>query len=353
MDLTTTYMGLNLKTPLVASAGPLQRNLENIRQMEQAGISAIVMYSLFEEQIAHEGRELEYYIGQGQYTFAEVQSYYPDFQTYNTGPDGYLEKIAEAKKAVSIPIIGSLNGVSTGGWVDYAQKIEQAGADALELNIYYIPTDPGMTGTTLEDRYVDLVKDVRSKVTFPIAVKLGPYFTSMPNLSKRLDEAGANALVLFNRFYQPDFDLDNLDVVPNLTLSTSAELRLPLRWISLLHGKVQADLAATTGIHTAEDVLKAIMAGANVTMMTSALLKFGIGYVTELENNIQDWMVEKEYKSIAQMKGSMSQVNSDQPAAYERANYMKVLNSFGQNGTIGLTGSGLSTADERAGFMDI
>lgn len=346
-------MGLNLKNPLVVSAGPLQRDIDNIRRMEEAGVSAIVMYSLFEEQIAHEGRELEYYIGQGQYTFAEVNSYYPDFQVYNTGPDGYLEKIAEAKNAVSIPVIGSLNGVSTGGWVDYAQRIEQAGADALELNIYYVPTTSDLESGAMEDRYVELVRDLRSKVTFPISIKLSPFFTSLPNLAQRLVDAGANALVLFNRFYQPDFDLENLEVTPNLTLSTSQELRLPLRWIALLYGRIDADLAATTGIHTSEDVLKVMMAGANVAMMTSALLKFGIGHVTEVLNSLRDWMTEREYESITQMRGSMSQKNSDQPSAYERANYMKVLNSFGNGSTIGLASPGLSTADERAGFMDI
>jgi dihydroorotate dehydrogenase (fumarate) len=359
MDLTTNYLGMTLKNPLVASSGPLQRDVDNIRRMEEAGVSAVVMYSLFEEQIVHEGRELEYYIGMGQHTFVEVQSYYPDFQTYNTGPDGYTEQIAKVKKAVGIPVIGSLNGVSTGGWVEYAKKIEQAGADALELNIYYVPTDANLDSNTLEERYVGLMRDIRAQVKIPVAVKLSPYFTALPNLAKRLVEAGANGLVLFNRFYQPDFDLEELEVSPNLMLSTSHELRLPLRWISLLYGRVEADMAASTGVHTAEDVLKVMMAGAKVAMMTSSLLKFGIDHTTSMLNGIRDWMEEREYESITQMQGSMSQKAVDQPAAFERVNYMQVLNSFG-NGAgglsspgLGMQSVGLSSSDEREGFMSV
>jgi dihydroorotate dehydrogenase (fumarate) len=352
-------MGLTLKNPLVASSGPLQRDVSNIKKMEEAGISAVVMYSLFEEQIVHEGRELEYYIGTGKNTFAEVQSYYPDFQTYNTGPDGYTEQIAKVKEAVNIPVIGSLNGVSGGGWVEYAKKIEQAGADALELNIYYVATDPTMDSSRLEERYVSLVRDVRAQVSIPIAIKISPYFTSVPNLAKRLVEAGANGLVLFNRFYQPDFDLEALEVVPHLTLSTSYEMQLPLRWVALLYGRVEADMALSSGVHTAADVLKSMMAGAKVAMMTSALLKFGVDHTIDLIDGIRNWMEEKEYESIQQMQGSMSQKAVDQPAAFERVNYMQVLNSFG-NGAGGLSQSGvemhrvgLSSSDDREGFMSV
>jgi len=328
MDLTTTYLGLKLKNPLVASAGPLQKNIDNVRRMEEAGISAIVMYSLFEEQIIHESNALDNYITRGTNTFAEVNSYFPTFESFNVGTEGYIEELSQIKQAVSIPVIGSLNGVSTGGWVEYADKIEQAGADALELNIYYIPNDPELTSVELENAYVSLVKDVRSRVKIPIAIKLSPYFTTLPNFARRLVEAGANGLVLFNRFYQPDFDLDELEVVPNLTLSTSHDLRLPLRWIAMLYGRINADFAASSGIHTPEDIIKVIMAGASVTMATSTFLKYGIDRAEELLDGVRDWLEEKEYQSISQMKGSMSQKAVAEPAAFERANYMKVLNSF-------------------------
>lgn len=358
MDLSTNYMGFELKNPLVASSGPLQRNIDNIVRMEEAGISAVVMYSLFEEQIIHEGRELDYYIGQGKYTFAEVQSYYPDFQTYNTGPDGYLEQISKVKKAVSIPVIGSLNGVSTGGWLDYAKKIEQAGADGLELNIYYIPTNQELESATLEDQYVTLVSDVCKQVKIPVAVKLSPFFTAIPNLAKRLGDAGASGLVLFNRFYQPDFDLEKLEVVPNLFLSTPYEMRLPLRWIALLYGRIQTDMAASSGIHSAEDVLKVMMAGAKTAMMTSVMLKFGIDYTISILNNIRDWMEAKEYESIKQMQGSMSQKAVAQPSAFERANYMKVLNSFeptpaGASRGIPMQQTEFATSTEGEGYMSV
>ena len=328
VDLKTTYLGLKLKNPLVASPSPLSEKVENVKRLEEAGVSAVVMYSLFEEQIIHESMELDHYLSQGTETFAEALSYLPDTGKYSLAPEKYLEQVRKVKQAVSIPVIGSLNGVSTGGWIKYARKIEEAGADALELNIYFLPNNPGLTASELEDSYVTLVRDVRAQIKIPLAVKLSPYFTALPNLAKRLVEAGANGLVLFNRFYQPDFDLEQLEVVPNLVLSNSAELRLPLRWIAMLYGRVQADFALTSGVHTAQDALKAVMAGASVAMTTSALLKNGIAKADEIVKGMESWMVEHEYESVQQMKGSMSQKAVAEPAAFERANYMKVLSSF-------------------------
>ena len=328
VDLKTTYLGLKLKNPLVASPSPLSEKVENVKRLEEAGVSAVVMYSLFEEQIIHESMELDHYLSQGTESFAEALSYLPDTGKYSLAPEKYLEQVRKVKQAVNIPVIGSLNGVSTGGWIKYARKIEEAGADALELNIYFLPNNPGLTASELEDSYVTLVRDVRVQIKIPLAVKLSPYFTALPNLAKRLVEAGANGLVLFNRFYQPDFDLEQLEVVPNLVLSNSAELRLPLRWIAMLYGRVQADFALTSGVHTAQDALKAVMAGASVAMTTSALLKNGIAKADEIVKGMESWMVEHEYESVQQMKGSMSQKAVAEPAAFERANYMKVLSSF-------------------------
>jgi dihydroorotate dehydrogenase (fumarate) len=329
-DLTTTYLGLQLKNPLVASASPLSKKVENVRRLENAGAAAVVMYSLFEEQITHESHELDHYLERGTHSFAESLSYFPDLDDYNLGPERYLEHLHKVKQAVSIPVIGSLNGVSSGGWVEFAHLIEEAGADALELNIYYLPTEVDLSGAELEEDYVKLVRDVRARVKLPIAVKLSPFFTTLPNMAKRFVDAGANGLVLFNRFYQPDFDLEELEVVPNLVLSTSNELRLPLRWIAILYGRVEADFALTSGVHTAEDVLKAMMAGANVAMMTSTLLANGLGRLMPILTALQEWMEEHEYESITQMRGSMSQSAVAEPAAFERANYMKALNSFDQ-----------------------
>jgi dihydroorotate dehydrogenase (fumarate) len=329
-DLTTTYLGLHLKNPLVASASPLSKKLDTVQRIEDAGAAALVMYSLFEEQINHDSYELDHYLERGTHSFAEALSYFPDVGNYNLGPEPYLEHLHNIKQKLSIPVIGSLNGISTGGWVDYAHRIEQAGADALELNIYYLPSDPDLTAAELEDDYVQLVKDVRAKVKLPIAVKLSPYFTALPNLAKRIVEAGANGLVLFNRFYQPDFDLEELEVVPHLVLSKSYEMRLPLRWIAILYGRVQADFALTSGVHTAEDVLKAMMAGANVAMMASTLLENGVGRLMHILNDLEEWMVEHEYESIEQMRGSMSQQAVTEPAAFERANYIKALTTFDQ-----------------------
>ncbi|MBN1218621.1 MAG: dihydroorotate dehydrogenase-like protein [Anaerolineae bacterium] len=328
MDLTTTYMGMTLKNPLVPSASPLSEDINNIRKMEDAGASAVVMYSLFEEQIIGESEQLDHFLSYGEESFAEALTYFPEAESYNVGPDGYLELIRQAKAAVDIPVIGSLNGVSSGGWIEYAQKIEQAGANGLELNIYYIPTSIKMTGSEVEQMYVDIVKDVKSSISIPVAVKLNPYFSATVNMAQRLAEAGADALVLFNRFYQPDLDLERLEVVPNLVLSNSNELRLPLRWVAILYGRVPVDFAITSGVHTYLDVLKGLMAGARVTMMTSELLRNGIERIGVILDEMREWMDEGEYDSVAQMQGSMSQKNVAEPAAFERANYMKVLHSW-------------------------
>ena len=328
LDLTTTYLGLHLKNPLVASASPLSKKIDTLRRLEDAGAAAVVMYSLFEEQLTHESQELHHYLERGTNSFAESLDYFPELDTYNMGPELYLEHLHNVKRALDIPVIGSLNGISPGGWVDYAHRMEQAGADALELNIYSLPTDPDVSSAELEDSYVQLVRDVRATIKLPIALKLSPFFTSLPHVAKRFVEAGANGLVLFNRFYQPDFDLEELEVIPNLELSTSHELRLPLRWIAILYGRIAADFALTSGVHTAQDVLKAMMAGANVAMMTSTLLTNGVGRLMHILNDLQEWMEEHEYVSIRQMRGSMSQQAVADPAAFERANYMRALSSF-------------------------
>lgn len=327
-DLTTTYLGLTLKNPVVASASPLSKKLEGIRRLEEAGASAVVMYSLFEEQITHESLALDHFLNRGTESFAEALSYFPDLENYNIGPEEYLNLIRRAKEAVSIPIIGSLNGVSAGGWVEYARKIEEAGADALELNMYYIPTDTDITAQELEQNYVDLVAEVCSRVSIPVAVKLSPFFTSLPNLAKRLTGAGAKGLVLFNRFIQPDLDIETLEVTPALQLSTPAELRLPLRWVAILYGRVPCDLALTSGVHDAQAVLKAMMAGAKVTMLASELLQNGLKRIGEILTDMNAWMETFEYESIRQMQGSMSQKSVAEPAAFERANYLKALQTF-------------------------
>jgi len=328
IDLTTQYLGLTLKNPLVVSASPLSEDPGNIRRMEDAGASAVVLPSLFEEQIQVESTTLDRFLSQGTESFAESLTYIPNMIGYNLGPDGYLEHLRRAKQAAGIPIIGSLNGVSTGGWVGYAKKIEEAGADALELNIYFISTDVEMSGDRVEQMYVDLVSQVKSSIRIPVAVKIGPYFGSLPNMARRLDQAGAGALVLFNRFYQPDFDLENLEVVPNLILSTPHELLLRLNWVAVLYGKIKADFAVTGGVHTGRDVLKSMMAGAHVAMLTSALLKNGIGHLATVRTELLKWMEEHEYESIQQMQGSMSQRAVADPSAFQRANYVKVLSSY-------------------------
>lgn len=328
VDLTTTYLGLHLHNPVIASASPLSKDVDTVRRLEEAGAAAVVMYSLFEEQIIRESLALDHYLSHSSDAHAEALSYLPDMGTYSIGPEAYLEQIYRLKQAVDIPIIASLNGVSSGGWIRYAKLIEQAGADALELNTYFLPVDLDLTASALEDAYATLVQDIRALVDFPIAVKLSPFFTALPNLVQRLVAAGANGLVLFNRFYQPDIDLETLTIVPNLTLSNSNELRLPLRWIALLSGRVPIDFAATGGVHTPEDVVKAVMVGAHATMMASALLQHGPGYVAYMLEGIRTWMETYEYESIQQMHGSMRQQAVAEPAAFERANYMKVLGSY-------------------------
>ncbi len=328
MDLSTTYLGLKLKNPIVPSAGPFSRSLDMMKRLEEAGAAAIVMYSLFEEQIAHETAELYHYLSYGTESFAEALTYFPDLQQYNMGPEEYVEFIHTAKNSLKIPIIGSLNGISVGGWIKYARKIQEAGADAIELNIYYIPTDPELRGIDVEDRYLEVLYAIKEAVTIPIAVKLSPYFSSMAHMARRLDHAGADGLVMFNRFYQPDINLETLDVRPNIILSTPQAQRLPMRWIAILFGNVKANLAATGGIHTADDAIKMLLVGADVTMMCSALLKNGPEYVTEVLQKMEQWMVEREYISVQQLKGSMSQRSIADPSAFERANYMKALNSY-------------------------
>lgn len=334
VDLSTSYLGLELKNPLVASASPLSQKVETVRKLEEAGIAAVVMYSLFEEQIIYDSLRLDRDLSQGTESFAEALTYFPDLSAhsdlnqYSIGPDDYVDNLNKLKNSVGIPIIGSLNGVTNGGWIEYAQKIEQAGADALELNIYNLPTDPAVSSLEIENEYLDLVRSIRASIRIPIAVKLSQFFTNLPHFAQNLVEAGANGLVLFNRFYQPDFDLEELEVVPRLVLSSSHELRLPLRWIAILYDRIAADFALTSGIHTAEDMLKATMAGASASMVASTLLKYGVSHVTDILEGARSWMVEHEYESITQMKGSMSQQAVAEPAAFERANYIKVLSSF-------------------------
>jgi dihydroorotate dehydrogenase (fumarate) len=328
MDLTTTYMGLKLKNPLVPSASPLGRDISTVRRMEDVGAAAVVLESLFEEQIIHEKFEMDHFLAQGTESFAEATSYFPESDMYNFGPDEYLSHIQKCKEAVDIPIIASLNGVSTGGWTEYARKIQEAGADALELNSYYLATDPMKEPRAIEDNYIEVLKAVKNAVTIPVALKLSPFFTSLSYMATRFDEVGVDALVLFNRFYQPDIDLENLEVMPNLVLSSSESMRLPLRWIAILYGKIKASMAATTGIHTPEDALKMIMAGADVTQLCATLLQNGIERITQIQDGMVKWMEDHEYESLKQMKGSMSHKSVAEPAAFERANYMRVLKSY-------------------------
>ena len=328
MSLATNYLGLVLKNPIVASSSPLSHSVDSIRRLEDAGCSAVVMYSLFEEQITFDSFYVDHYLRNNTNSYAESLSYFPEMDSYNVWPDEYLNLIRRAKESVDIPIIGSLNGVSIGGWTNYASLIEDAGADALELNVYYLPTSVDLTGQEVENIYVDMLRHVKPSVTIPIAMKLSPFFSSTANVAKRLVDEGASGLVFFNRFYQPDFDLEKLEVTPRLVLSNSHELRLPLRWVAILYGRLLADLAITSGVHTSEDVLKGLMAGAKVTMMASELLQNGLRRIKEILVEIEGWMSEREYASAAQMIGSMSQQHCAEPAAFERANYMKTLDSY-------------------------
>ena len=328
MNLTTNYLGMLLKNPIVASSSPLSHNVDSIRRLEDAGAAAVVMYSLFEEQIGFDSYYIDHHLTQGIDSYAESISYFPDMQSYNVGPDEYLNLIRRAKEAVEIPIIGSLNGTSVGGWTDYASLIEEAGADALELNVYYLPASTTIKGIDVEGLYLDILETVREAVTIPLAIKLSPFFSSVAHMASSLSEQGADGLVLFNRFYQPDFDLERLEVAPRLVLSNSNELRLPLRWVAILYGRVKADLAITSGVHTSEDVVKGLMAGAKVTMMASELLQNGVRRIGQVLNEVVTWLDEREYESVTQMIGAMSQMHCTEPAAYERANYMKMLQSY-------------------------
>lgn len=328
MDLTTTYMGLKLRNPLVASASPLSEEIETIKRLEDAGAAAVVLYSLFEEQLRRESAELDYHLHHGTESFAEALSYFPEASEYRTGPEDYLEHIQKAKQAVKMPVIASLNGSTLGGWTAYAKQIQQAGADALELNIYSIPTEADDTAAAVENTYVDILKAVKKEVTIPVAVKLSPFFTNFANVAKRLSDAGADGLVLFNRFYQPDIDLENLEVKPNILLSTPMAMRLPLRWVAILYGRVSSSLAGTSGIHRASDALKMLMAGADVTMLCSALLRHGPAHIGTVERDMIAWLEQHEYESVKQLKGSLSQKNCEDPSSFERAQYMRAISSY-------------------------
>lgn len=327
INLSTRYLGLELPTPLVASASPLSHEIDSIRRLEDAGASAVVLYSLFEEQLRQERFEIEHHLTAGTDSFAEAASFFPQPSEFRLGPEEYLRHIHRAKEAVSIPIIASLNGSSVGGWTQYANLIEQAGADALECNIYFLATDPELSSIAIEQQYVDIVEAVKSVVSIPVAVKVGPFFSNMANMAKRFDEAGANGLVLFNRFYQPDINLEELEIEPSVLLSTAQALRLPLTWIGILYGRIRANLAATSGVHGPEDVVKLLMVGADVTMLCSALLKNGIHHLRHIERGVVEWMEKHEYESVEQMKGSMSQIRCPNPGAFERAQYMKAVKS--------------------------
>ena len=327
-DLRTTYLGLELRNPIVPSAGPYARSVDSAKALEEAGAAAIVAHSLFEEEVQHEELELAHYLEHGTESSPEAIDYFPDAADYQTGPKEYLEHIRRLKASLKIPVIGSLNGVTSGGWVEYAQEIQQAGADALELNVYTIPADLETDGREIEDHTVAVLAAVKSRVTIPVAIKLSPFYSAMGHMARRLDEAGADGLVLFNRFYQPDIDLETLEVYPNVKLSTPQALRLPLRWLAILHGRVKASLAASSAIHQADDALKMLLVGADIATMCSAILQRGPEAVTEVLTGIREWMTEKEYESVEQLKGSMSHRSTSDPTAFERANYMKALTTY-------------------------
>ena len=329
MDLSTTYLGMKLRSPLVPSAAqPLTENVDNIKRMEDAGAAAVVMHSLFEEQLTLERRELYESLTQGTNSFAEALTYFPEPSEFHVGPELYLKNIAKAKAAVKIPIIASLNGSTPGGWVRYAGQIEQAGANALELNIYWIPTDPSLSSIRIEDTFIDILQSVKKQVSIPVSVKLSPFFTNFANMARRLEAGGADGLTLFNRFYQPDIDLELLEVTPNILLSTPMAMRVPLRWIAILRDQVRLSLAATSGIHRATDAIKMLMAGADVTMLCSAILRHGAKHIGVVENEMRLWLEEHEYESVRQLQGSMSQKNCPDPAAFERAQYMRAIASY-------------------------
>jgi dihydroorotate dehydrogenase (fumarate) len=332
MDLTTTYLGLNLRSPLVVgAAAQLSEDIDNIKRMEDAGAAAVVLHSLFEEQIRQERFALHHHLEYGTESFAEALTYFPEPEIFHVGTEEYLNHIRKAKETTNIPIIASLNGSTPGGWTDYAKQIEQAGADALELNVYYVPTDLDLPGEQVEQTYLYILRAVKAAVNIPVAIKVSPFFSNMANMAKQLTEAGANGLVLFNRFYQPDIDIENLEVQSNVLLSTPQAMRLPMRWIALLYGRLETDFAATSGIHKAHDVLKMLMAGANVTMLVSVLMRHGIGEITAIEQGMRHWMEENEYESVKQMRGSMSQLHCPDESAFERAQYMKAVQTYNPN----------------------
>lgn len=328
MNIQTSYLGMPLKTPLVASASPLMQKVSNIKQMEDAGIGAVVLHSLYEEEIRQERHALLHHLEYGTESYAEATSYFNEPQVFYAKTDAYLEHIRKARESVDIPVIASLNGSTQGGWTSFAQQMAEAGASALELNIYTIPTDMDLQGGSVEQLVVNIVSAVKDAIDIPVAVKLSPYYSNMANMAKKLDHAGADALVLFNRFYQPDINLETLETEPNILLSTPYDLRLPLRWIGILYGHVKASLAATSGIHQADDVIKMLMVGANVTMMTSALLKYGIEHIQTVERAMVQWLEEHEYDSVEQLRGSMSRIHSADASAFERAQYMRGLKTY-------------------------
>lgn len=327
-DLGTRYLGLPLRTPLVASSSPLTGTLEGLRRLEDAGAAAVVLPSLFEEDLTQEALAVHGALEAGTGMFAEALDYMPDLASYDVGPDRYLELLAAAKRALGVPVLASLNGTTPGGWIEHARSIQEAGADALELNLYQVAADPTHSSADLERRDLELVSALRQELHIPLAVKLSPYFTGLAHFACLLAASGADGLVLFNRFYQPDFDLETLEVAPHLQLSVSQELRLPLRWIAILRGRVELSLAATSGVHTPEDVLKVLLAGADAAMLASALLERGPALLSELEGAIARWMDEREYESVEQLKGSMSQGASPDPEAFERSNYRRTLRSY-------------------------
>ncbi|NUN16134.1 MAG: dihydroorotate dehydrogenase-like protein [Myxococcales bacterium] len=332
LDLSTNYMGFRLDHPVIASASPLSNSLDGIRRLEDAGAAAITLESLFEEQIDLEAELLDHYLTYGTNSFSEALNYFPEHEVMPSRGEEYLERIRKAKEVVNIPVIASLNGTTEGGWLAYAQKMEEAGASAIELNLYNLPTDIRYSAAAIEERYIQIVKRVKHSTSIPVAVKVSPFFSAPANILWRLArDGGANGLVLFNRFYQPDLDLETMSVVARLDLSHSFEMRLPMTWIAILHNKVPADFALTSGIHTGQDILKAMMAGAKVVLVASELLKSGLKRIREILQEVREWMNEHEYVSIRQMQGSMSQSNVADPQAFERANYMKVLHSFRTN----------------------
>ena len=328
MNLTTNYLGMVLKNPIVASSSPLSHSVDSIRRLEDAGAAAVVMYSLFEEQVGFDSYYIDRHLTHGIDGYVESLGYFPDMQGYNIGPDEYMNLIRRAKEAVDIPIIGSLNGASVGGWTDYAALIEEAGADALELNIYYLPTNIEIPGLDIERLHLEILSAVREVTTIPLSVKLSPFFSSIANMARRFNEQGADGLVLFNRFYQPDFDLEHLELTPQLVLSNSDDLRLSLRWVAILYGRLNVDFAITSGIHNSHDVLKGLMAGATVTMMASELLQKGMRRIGQVLNDLVLWLNEHEYESVIQLVGALSQEKCAEPAAFERASYMKMLRSY-------------------------